>query len=119
LLTPDSETSESLGLPGGSIEAAANKIARAMIAKPGHVDLVAETQKSDGAYGRQKLDPSKKDEEMGPLDLLRWWYADGTFGFVTWLVTPVIDGNYPSTGFISQQQVYLWFDTYGIRRTWP
>jgi len=119
LLTPDHETSESLGMPHDSIEAVANKIARAIIVYPGRVHLVTETQKSDGAYGRQPLDSSKKDEERGPLDLLRWWYADGTFGFVTWLLSPVIDGNYPSTAFISQQQVYLWFDTLGVPRTKP
>jgi hypothetical protein len=119
LLTPDNETRESLGMPGGSIEAVANKIARAIIVYPGDVHLVAETQNPDGVYGRQPLDSSKKEEERGPLDLMRWWYADGTFGFVTWLVTPVIDGNYPSTAFVSQQQVYVWFDTYGMRRTKP
>lgn len=119
LLTPDHETSESLGLPHSSIEEVANKLARAIIVYPGHVHLGTEMQKPDGAYGRQKLDSSKKDEERGPLDLMRWWYADGTFGFVTWLVTPVIDGHYPSTAFVSKQQVYLWFDLYGMRRTKP
>jgi hypothetical protein len=119
LFTPNEETRESLGLPGSSIEAVANKLARAIIVYPGQVHLVAETQKSDGVYGRQALDTSKKEEERGPLDLLRWWYADGTFGFVTWLVTPVIAGNYPSTAFVSQQQVYVWFDTYGMPRTKP
>ena len=119
LLTPDHETSESLGIPHGSIEEVANKLARSIIIYRGHVHLVAETQKPDGVYGRQPLDSSKKDEERGPLDLMRWWYADGTFGFVTWLVTPVIDGNYPSTAFVSNQQVYLWFDLFGMRRTKP
>jgi hypothetical protein len=119
LLTPDKETSESLGLPRGPIEDVANKLARAIIVYPGHVHLGTETQKPDGVYGQQKLDSSKKDEERGPVDFMRWWYADGTFGFVTWLVSPVIDGNYPSTAFISKQQVYLWFDTYGMKRTKP
>jgi hypothetical protein len=119
LFTPDNETRESLGLPDGSIEAVANKLARAIIVYPGNVHLVADTEGPDGVYGRQAPDTSKKEEERGPLDLLRWWYANGTFGFVTWLVTPVIDGNYPSTAFISQEQVYVWFDTYGMRRTRP
>jgi hypothetical protein len=117
VLTPDSDTRQALGIGRVPIEAVASEIARSIIIYPGEVRLVLETQQSDGVYGRQSPEPSKKDEETGPLDLLHWWYADGVFGFVTWLVTPVIDGHYPSTGAVTQQQVYLWFDTFGMRRT--
>jgi hypothetical protein len=117
LLTPDDETKQSLGMPRAPIDVVANKLARAIIVYPGQVRLVVETQKPDGLYGGQQPDPAKDFQARGPLDLLRWWYADGTFGFVTWLVTPVIDGHYPSTAFVSEQQVYLWFDTFGMRRT--
>jgi hypothetical protein len=117
LFTPDDDMKQMLGLPGAPIDLVANQIARTLIVYPGQVLLEVETQEPDGAYGSQKPDPAKDAEARGPLDFLRWWYADGTFGFATWLVTPVLDGHYPSTAFVSDQQVYLWFETLVGSRT--
>lgn len=94
----------------------ASRIARAVFQPGGRIDLVTEASDGEVKFGRNRKDRAKAPERESATDLIQWWCEGGTFGYATEKVTVLEEGNVPSTAGFSEQQVYMWFDTFGIRR---
>ena len=116
VLTPLPHNTGYKPLRGQPVEALASRLARAVFEPDGEIDLVVEESDAEGKFGRNRRNPAPAPRRASPIDLIRWWCEGATFGFATEKVTVLEEGKVPSTAGFSPQQVYMWFDTFGIRR---
>lgn len=116
VLTPNDLTQEEFDKNGLKPEQRLNDVARKLLSNTDNMELVTDDYNKGVYFGSHKKIDGKEFQELSPIELLRWWYTKDKFGFAILKITPVIEGNIPSSAGVSDQQIHMWFDAIIAKR---
>ncbi len=116
VLTPNELTLEEFEKSGLKSEQRLNGVARKLLLNSEKMELVRDDYNKGAYFGSHKKIEDKEFYELSPVELLRWWYTKNEIGFAVLKITPVIEGNIPSSAGMSDQQIHMWFDAIVAKR---
>jgi hypothetical protein len=110
------EQSAQLRITDESVKDVAGRLAGKIFQHAGELQFETEKQASSMVIGRERAPAGKTAEQLFPVERIDWWYDGKEFGFGVPKVTPILNGNYPSSMGPSAGQVLIWFATFGMKR---